>query len=111
MLVGLQKQEVLPTWGVESLMLVRNVFGQKQNVRVLGSFPYAMNGTPFSRAPDLGVGGASLFRDLWRSYYGEVHAVVFVVDAADKMRCLACLCGALCRMSVTPFPFLVGKVR
>lgn len=32
------------------------------------------------------VGGASGLRGIWSKYYGECHALVFVVDAADRQR-------------------------
>lgn len=32
------------------------------------------------------VGGAAGLRGIWSKYYGECHALVFVVDAADRSR-------------------------
>jgi hypothetical protein len=32
------------------------------------------------------MSGAGRYRVLWEQYYPEAHAVVFVVDAADKLR-------------------------
>ena len=48
---------------------------------------------PLPRAQALGcqllcwdVGGAAGLRGIWSKYYGECHALVFVVDAADRQR-------------------------
>lgn len=32
------------------------------------------------------VGGAAGLRSIWSKYYGECHALVFLVDAADRQR-------------------------
>jgi len=32
------------------------------------------------------MAGQSRYRDLWKHYYSDTDAIVFVIDAADKMR-------------------------
>ena len=32
------------------------------------------------------MSGQSKYRSLWESYYDEAEAIIFVVDAADKLR-------------------------
>ena len=32
------------------------------------------------------MSGQGKYRNLWESYYGQVNAIIFVVDAADKLR-------------------------
>lgn len=32
------------------------------------------------------MSGAGRYRVLWEQYYPEAHAVIFVIDSADKLR-------------------------
>ena len=32
------------------------------------------------------VGGSARIRDIWRNYFADVHAIVYVVDSSDEKR-------------------------
>ncbi|OQR99674.1 ADP-ribosylation factor, partial [Thraustotheca clavata] len=52
------------------------------------------------------LGGASTFRDVWKEYYSDAHAVIYVVDAADSAR-MAEAASVLAQAMENPH--LIGK--